>query len=100
MWFILRAVFWLSAVFLWIYWPKDPADTVRIRAGALREAQDILGRTAGLAEAGVEKGCSHAPAACLEGAARLGQLIGPGRSGTGGRTRPHRRDVDPGAASD
>lgn len=73
MWFLVRALFWLSLVFLLLPWPKE---------STLREISDALRAGAGAAivatledmRAGAMKACAQTPENCFKAAAELGAL--------------------------
>ena len=69
--FLLRSIFWLSIVSYFLPWPEDEIALFLSKSDVKSEAQDILGRTVGMAQAAAEQECLRAPAACLKGAARL-----------------------------
>jgi hypothetical protein len=100
MWFLLRAVFWLSIVYASIFSPKDPAASAQALAWIAREAKATFGRSAGLAEEGAEKACRRMPGACLEGAARLGKMIAADPPKAKGKALPRPTVVDSPAAGD
>jgi hypothetical protein len=95
--FLLRSLFWLSIVFASISWPSDSGAPVMAKAA--REMRDILGQTAGMAQAGAGKACLGAPAACLAGAAHLSRMVTGQRSGGDGKTPPNSPVVDTPAAA-
>jgi hypothetical protein len=72
--FLLRSIFWFSIVFASVSWPSDPLGSVMAKVSAARRVQDSLGQTIGTAQAGTERACLRAPAACLEGAAPLSRM--------------------------
>lgn len=90
MWFVVRAVFWLSIVYASIFWPQQP---VMGPSGIARKAQDLLGQTIAMAQAEAEKACLQSPSACLEGALRLGPVLGDLRAGKV-TAPPHAPTVD------
>jgi hypothetical protein len=97
--FLLRSIFWLSIVFASISWPSDPLASVMAKARDARGVQDSLGQTIGRAQAGAEKACLRAPAACLEGAAHLSRMVAGQRSGGNDKTPPHSPVVDASASA-
>ncbi len=92
--FVLRSIFWLSIVFASISWPSDPIFSVMAKARAARGVQEILGQTIGMVQAGAEKACLRAPAACLEGAAHLSRMGAGQRPGGKDKTPPNSPVVD------
>src|ERR1700730_13248044 len=72
--FLIRAIFWLSIVSYFLPWPEDEISLLLTKSDVKSEAQDILGRTVGMAQAAAERECLRAPAACLQGAARLSRM--------------------------
>lgn len=94
MWFLLRAVFWLSIVFASISWPQGPAAPVRVLASGAGKVQDVLGKAAAKAQAGVEEACLRAPSTCLNAAARLNRLTEGPRSSGMEKTLPQPAVVD------
>lgn len=80
MWFVLRAIFWLTIVYGSIFWPNDKSGPFHAFARVAHAAKMALGHGTGTAEAEVAKVCARAPQACLEGAARLGRMAGQERT--------------------
>ncbi|VFU10353.1 hypothetical protein [Methylocella tundrae] len=72
MWFLIRAVFWLSIVFALMPWPEGAGlhSSTAIWTGA----RNAIGAAVGQARAKSQQLCTDAPIACLEAAAKLGQL--------------------------
>ena len=74
--FLIRVIFWLSIVSYFLPWPEDKIALFLTKSDVKSEAQDILCRTVGMAQAAAERECLRAPAACLKGAARLSRMTG------------------------
>jgi hypothetical protein len=91
MWFLVRAVFWLSIVYASIFWPNEP---VTGPSGMVRKAQDLLGKTIAMAQAEAQKACLRSPGACLEGALALSPVVGDPRSGGKITAPPHSSTLD------
>jgi hypothetical protein len=91
MWFLVRAVFWLSIVYAAIFWPNEP---VTGPSGMVRKAQDLLGKTIAMAQAEAQKACLRSPGACLEGALTLSPVVGELRSGGKVTAPPRPATVD------
>jgi hypothetical protein len=69
--FLIRAIFWLSIVSYFLPWPEDKIALFLTKCDLKSEAQDILGRTVGMA---AERECLRVPATCLKEAARLSRM--------------------------
>jgi hypothetical protein len=67
--FLIRAIFWLSIVSYFLPWPEDKIALFLTKSDLKSEAQDILGRTVGMAQAAAERECLRVPAARLKEAA-------------------------------
>jgi hypothetical protein len=58
--FLIRAIFWLSIVSYFLPWPEDKIALLLTKSDVKSEAQDILGRTVGMAQAAAERECLRA----------------------------------------
>lgn len=72
MWFLIRAVFWLSIVFALMPWPESAG--LRSSATIWTGARGVIGAAIGQARIKGQQLCTDAPVACLEAATKLDQL--------------------------
>ncbi len=73
MWFLMRAIFWLSIVFSLMPWPEE-SGLHSSPVTVWTKARDAVGSAIRQARTDSEKICRDSPIACLEAATKLGQF--------------------------
>ena|SRR6516165_5643696 len=74
MFFLLRATFWLSLIFLCVYWGGTPSGLKHVLDG-LTNTNSRAAKSFNEAKAQLESACLERPKTCMDIAARLNQIV-------------------------